>query len=352
MHLQKFIPIKNKHHYDVLPRNKDLKLSIPHTCNAPSRQLLIDFHGDCFVCGCEAWLPISVGHITEFTDLHHVWENSIAQQLQATTQAGSSFEYCAVTRCDIQKYDLIHNEYTVSINIDESCNLWCPSCRSKKTMITDGDQFEKKQSWVKHVVDLLEKFDEPTRIIMSGNGDPLASAIMRPLVRNFRPRPSHWIKLFTNGLLLKKQLSDTAVIEKIDEYLMSIDAGSKEVYEKIRLGGKWEILMENFDWLKLNAKKNAKIDITAVIQKLNYQDLDNFCQLAIKYGWGAGITRLDNWATWMPEEFKYHNVMDPSHPDYIDALEVLLDIESKYNPPGNEKIGLSAALRFEMGLKR
>ena len=168
-------------------------------------------------------------------------------------------------------------------------------------MITSGPEYEKKLHYVNHIVALLENFDRPIKIIMSGNGDVLASSIMRPLVHRFQPRHNHRLKLFTNGLLLRKQLADNPVIDHISEYLMSIDAGSKEVYEKIRLGGKWEVLLDNFDFLKAHARKDANIAITLVLQYLNYRDLFNYCDLGIKYGFRIGITRLENWASWKPE---------------------------------------------------
>ena len=47
--MQFVIPIANQHSYNSIPRNADLKLSIDNACNAPSRQLVIDWKGDCFV---------------------------------------------------------------------------------------------------------------------------------------------------------------------------------------------------------------------------------------------------------------------------------------------------------------
>jgi hypothetical protein len=341
------IPIQNHWAYDRIPRNKDLQLSIKYTCNSPSRVLLIDHSGDCFVCGCEAWLPISLGKITDFSALEQIWQHPTAQTLQQQIDQGT-FDHCAVTRCGVQYQDQLQDHYTVSINIDESCNLWCPSCRPGKVMITAGADYEKKLHYVNHIVDLLENFDQPTKIIMSGNGDVLASSIMRPLVHKFRPRQNHQLKLFTNGLLLRKQLADNPVIDHISEYLMSIDAGSKEVYEKIRLGGKWEVLLDNFDFLKAQARKDANIAITLVLQYLNYRDLFNYCDLGIKYGFHIGITRLENWASWKPQEFDHANVLDAKHPNYIDAVDELIKVIDRY---GN-RIGMHPGVLKELYLPK
>jgi pyruvate-formate lyase-activating enzyme len=303
-----------------MPRNRDLKLKIKNRCNAPSKTLLVDMHGNCFVCGCESWLPITVGVITDFASLDDVWDHPVAKKLQGDIDSGL-FDNCAVTRCGIQHGDLIQEEYTISINLDPSCNLRCPSCRTEALMITSGPVYEERLAMTNHLVDLLEKFDKPCRIIMSGNGDPLASAIMRPLVHRFRPKQNQFIKLFTNGLLLRKQLTDNPVVAHINEYLMSIDAGSKEVYEKVRLGGQWDQLIDNFEFLKENAHPDAQIAVTMVIQKDNWHDIENFFLLALKYGFHGSITKLEDWSTW--KDFADHDVLNPAHPEYAEVIAEL-----------------------------
>ena len=72
------IPIDNQHSYRSIPRNQDLKLKITNRCNWPSRTLVIDHAGNCFVCQCEAWLPVSVGNITDFDTLEAVWQSPTA----------------------------------------------------------------------------------------------------------------------------------------------------------------------------------------------------------------------------------------------------------------------------------
>lgn len=323
------IPIANQHAYDAIPRNKDLKLTVDHHCNAPSRKLLVDWKGDCFVCGCELWLPISVGKITDFERLEDVWASPAAQALQQSID-DRTFDNCAVTRCGIIHYDMIETEYTISINIDESCNLRCPSCRTDAVMINSGNKYEEKLAWANHLVGLLEQFDQPCRIIMSGNGDPLASNIMRPLLHRYRPKKNQWIKLFTNGLLIRKQLTDNPVLAHIDEYLISIDAGSAEVYEQVRLGGKWNLLLDNFKFLKENTRhrngKNHNVSLTMVMQKNNYHDMKNFCELCVQFGFLGSITKLEDWGTWT--DFASHDVLSPAHPEHAAAA---LALESVYN---------------------
>jgi MoaA/NifB/PqqE/SkfB family radical SAM enzyme len=273
-----------------------------------------------------------VGKITDFKRLEDVWASPTAQALQQSIDR-KTFDNCAVTRCGVMHYDMIETEYTISINIDESCNLRCPSCRTDAVMITSGDKHEEKLAWANHLVDLLEQFEQPCRIIMSGNGDPLASSIMRPLLHRYKPREKQWIKLFTNGLLLRKQLTDNPVLAHIDEYLISIDAGSAEVYEQVRLGGRWEQLMDNFAFLKEHTRhrdgSNHNVALTMVMQKNNYRDMKNFCELCIQYGFLGSITKLEDWGTW--RDFSEHDVLNAKHAEHQAAAEFLQETYNEYS---------------------
>lgn len=316
------IPIQNQFAYTTIPRNRDLKLNISSHCNSPSRMLLIDYKGDCFVCGCEAWLPISIGNITDFNKLEDVWDSPVAKVLQEDIDQ-KLYSNCAVDRCGVIHRDVIFNKYQVSINIDESCNLVCPSCRSSAVMITNGPEYEIKLKRVNHIVSLLEKFEHPVHVIMSGNGDALASSIMRPLIHKWEPKPTQTMRLFTNGLLLRKQLTDSPVVNHISEYFISIDAGSKEVYENVRRPGKWENLIENLDFLhKVVNRTNAGVLLKFVFQAANWRDTENFIKVCNNYGFKGHISRLENWGSFGSSYYQ-HDVLSSSHPEQALAIQEL-----------------------------
>ena len=323
------IPIANQHAYNSIPRNADLKLKIDNHCNAPSRQLVIDWKGDCFVCGCEAWLPISIGQISDFNSLSGVWDSDPARALQADIDSGA-YTHCAVDRCGVVHASKIDNTHVVSINVDESCNLRCPSCRPNAIMISSGAEYDRKLAQVQHIRRLLEEFTEPCHIVMSGNGDPLASAIMRPLIREFRPGPNQTIRLFTNGLLLKKQLDDSPILDHITQYFISIDAGSAPVYERVRLGGQWSQLIANLTWLQATAKRTgAEVLLKFVLQQDNYRDMQNFCQLCVDMGFSGVINRLEDWGTWT--DYTEHDVIgNACHADHSAAMQYLSNTYNKY----------------------
>lgn len=339
------IPIHLEHAYKTVPRNKDLNLDVAHTCSFPSNTVVIDWQGQCIVCQCETWLPVSVGQIDDFATLSDIWTSPTARHLQQDIIKDKKFTYCAVDRCGVLDRDMHYPKHYISINIDESCNLRCPSCRWTGIMITEGPEFDIKLARAKHIANLLQNFQEPCHIIMSGNGDPLASAIMRPLIHSWQPRDNHTIRLFTNGLLMQKQLDGSPILDSITEYQISIDAGSAEVYEQVRLGGLWSQLLKNLDWLRMQVKKKpASVGLQFVLQQANYQDMNNFCELVIGYGFYGSITYLENWSTWLEridhkvgrkdvfiDHFDEHDVIgNREHPEHAQAMDTLRRVYQRY----------------------
>jgi molybdenum cofactor biosynthesis enzyme MoaA len=321
--------------------DRNLKLTINNTCNLPHRTLVVDREGECFICTCEAWLPISVGNITTFNRLEDVWTSPAAIALQADVDS-KKFTHCAVDRCGVTTRDINVIEFTgrkdsdkdcyyVSINIDDSCNLRCPSCRPNAIMNTEGRDYDRRLRMVTHLAKLLENFDQPTHIVMSGNGDPLASAIMRPLLHNYKPKDKHTIRLFTNGLLLAKQLTDNSIVNNITQYFISIDAGSKDVYEQVRLGGNHDMLLKNFEFLRdLVKTTKAHVLLKFVLQKDNYKDQEQFIKLAQDYNFEAVINRLEDWDTW--RTFGEHDVIgNVDHPEHLDAVAELRRVYDLYS---------------------
>jgi hypothetical protein len=307
-----------------LPRGSAYKGTITNNCNVPFYSLSVNMDGLCFLCRCDAHLPISVGTITDFDRLEDIWTNPIARELQQTV-TNKTFDYCAVNHCGIINNDVQDVEHYISINIDESCNLACPTCRKSAIFHTEGDVFTVKQQQIKHFVDLINKFDQPLLLTMSGNGDPLASIIMRPLVLNWQPKSNQHIKLFTNGLLMSKLLPDSKVLPNISEFQISVDAGSAEVYEQVRRPGRFDILEKNLDWLSLNRPSGADVRLMFCLSSANAHDIVAFSELCQRYGFRGEISKVDNWYTF--DDFDSVDIIsNPAHQLYSIAVDQLQQV--------------------------
>jgi MoaA/NifB/PqqE/SkfB family radical SAM enzyme len=326
---------------NAIPRGRILNHTIQNSCNMPYNTIVIDHNGNCLLCICDGWLPIPVGNVLDFESIEDVFNSDIAKILQKDVD-DKKFTWCAINNCGIRHGDILRKNYNIIINIDESCNLACPSCRRDAIMHTTGEMFNTKIKQVERVVEWLKNFKHPVTISTSGSGDPLASLIMRPLVKNWTPSSTQAFEIKTNGLLIKKQLNGTNIFNSVDRFVISIDAGSKEVYEKVRVGGKWEVLLENLEYL-YNKNKNKNVSLNFALQKSNYKDVQNFVLLCEKYKFSGFIHQLDNWGTWSdtvplhPDNwtirngyFFDHNVLDPSHENHNDCKYILQNLQSEY----------------------
>jgi len=331
-----------------MPRGADFAGTITNNCRHPWQDIVVDFDLNCFICHCDAWLPIPVGKVDDFNSIREVFQSPGARELQEDIEQ-KKFTYCAVTHCGILDHHQAQDRYNLFVNIDESCNLACPSCRRELIMHDRGPVFEQKQQAVYRVMSWLDQFDRPINITMSGNGDCLASHIMRPLVTQYVPKPEQSFTIFTNGLLIKKQLPNAPILSAIREFRISVDAASAEVYEQVRRPGKWSVLMDNFDWLDQNGYSNRVI-LLFVVQQKNYTDLPFFVKMCEARGYRAFVSQLDDWATWTNDSsdiFTIKNgtlfdndVLNPAHPEHQACLQTIRDSKipyatalSKYNTP-------------------
>lgn len=304
------VPKHLRHQYNLYDRRGKAGITT-NTCNFPYKTVAIDTFGNCMVCACDGWLPISVCNIMDVVKLEQIWQTPRARTIQSNVDI-KKFSWCSVKSCGILKGDKVRQNHYVSVNIDESCNLACPSCRKHKIYRTNGDEFDSRYKLAVKLLDLINRFDSPIEIMMSGNGDPFASFIYRPLLLEIEPKENVNIRLLTNGLLLKKLMPRMKAKQNVKWLDISIDAGDKKTYEKLRLGGRWESLIENLDYIK--DELSSTVTLKFVLQRDNLNSLDNFVELLEKYNFHGNIIPIEDWASM--NDFTDHNIMDPAHPDY------------------------------------
>lgn len=313
---------------DRYPRGNKAE-PIDHVCERPFRSVSISSDGSCYICICEPWLPVSVGNIDSFQRLEDIWSNSVARELQKDIQ-DKKFTHCAVEHCGIKYHNIPQPTYRINVTLDDSCNLACPTCRRQMINHTNGPLYQQKLDRVKHFLNLLENFDQSLSIILIGSGDPLASAIIRPIILDWQPKAHQQVILFTNGLLMKKLLPDSKILSNISEFQISVDAGTKEVYEQVRRPGKYEQLRENLDWLAENRPKQSNVILKFTISSGNADDVENFARMCEHYGFKGEITKLDDWGTF--DNFNNHDVIDNrNHQLHTTAIQQLASVSKNKN---------------------
>ena len=325
-----------------MPRNGVLKETISNNCNITKRTVSIDYNSNCIICSCDGWLPIPVGKILDFETLEDVWDSPVAKIIQQDIDE-KKYTWCAVNHCGIKYDDIEFEHYSMQINIDESCNLSCASCRREQIMHIDGPEIEYKQQGLDRVLVWLEKFNHPIHITLSGNGDPLASNVIRPFLKKYKPKNNQTFTLQTNGLLIKKQLLNFPILDSITMFSISVDAARADTYKDIRRGGDWEILIENIEFIKSINKSRATV-LNFCVQKKNYKEIPEFIDLCKSFGCRAHIHQLDDWGTWNTSDsstpdkwtqingnFSDHNILDENNSEYLLCQSVVRDSIAKDN---------------------
>ena len=324
--------------------DKDLKLKGKY-CYHPFNTITIDKFGDIYTCICQAWLPISIGKITDFNSFEEIVQSLTAREIQASILDGS-YRYCDSNSCTIIKDDQLSNNIGhrkdtidwINFALDDSCNLTCPSCRNEFKFVSEGLEYDLRINVVNHLIKLIENHSYNLKFTLSGDGDPFASLIYRHFLTNLQlsNNKNVEIEIVTNGILVKDHWHKmSGVHNNIVRFKFSFDAGSKDIYEKIRQGGNWDKLLNSakhiVDWKKSN-KLRLSIASNFVVQTGNYMDMIDYVELCDSIGFDEiNFQKIDNWGTF--DDFKEHAVWHIDHPEHKDFLEQLeqINLNNKVN---------------------
>jgi molybdenum cofactor biosynthesis enzyme MoaA len=167
---------------------------------------------------------------------------------------------------------------------------------------------------------------------IAGIGEPFDSRhYMRILDRlNRKEHPNLQLQLVTNGLGLTEarlqSFSNRGM--NLAAVQISIDAATKETYEKLRINGVFAELVGNL-YAVSNARKRQKINRLAfsfVVQAANFREMKSFVSMGKEFG--ADEIRfeiLDNWNVMGTERYSKLAVHQSDHPDFREFTDLISD---------------------------
>lgn len=294
------------------------------TCVLPYASMIVDKFGKVYICGCHGFLPYPVGNILDFDSIEDIWSHPIAKKLQENTKAGSNFKFCQLSHCTPRYEHEWDGVCFFVVAIDDSCNLQCPSCRTSMIHYNSGPVYEERQLYMNKFLELLTNFERPTLIELGGDGEVFSSKIYSQAVYDYVPRKEHNFSIRSNATLInQKRLMNSKVIDQLQHFVISIDAGSEEVYNIVRPPGHWKKLIDNLDFLKENG---YRFELSFVLQKSNLYDVMNWVNLCAKYGCLGVLTAVDDWSTW-GDKFHEQQVYLDTHPLYNDWKKIYNEIK-------------------------
>lgn len=318
-------------------------------CRTPFQQLDV-LDGSSHLC-CASWLKESVGScfVQPWQD---VWNSEKAQAIRASMHDGS-YRYCNKIACPViqgndltpaaqlaeesdQWHDIVaekktvldHGPQRVNLAYDRTCNLRCPSCRTQAYSADSAtrDRFDQVQD-----ENILPMLRQAKTVYITGSGDPFASRNFRNLMSKLGAEeyPDLRFIIMTNGMLFtpKEWAKFPSLHGRVALFKISIDAAHKETHEQLRLGARWETMLENMSFAA-DLKRQGLIDnleLVFTVQQQNYQEMGDACDLAGSLGADIYFGRITNWGTFSHEEYEKRAVCLATHPEHDRFLEMVQD---------------------------
>ena len=226
--------------------------------------------------------------------------------------------------------DLPWGPECVIFSHDRSCNLKCPSCRTD-FINTTGKEREKSETIQNKILEFA--MNDAHELYITASGDGFGSEFWRSLLKSITmekyPNTKN-LHLHTNGNgwteKIWDRLENLHSIPRITAEI-SIDACTKETYEQIRLGGNWDILYKNLQFIFTKISNLDFVRLTFVVQNNNYTEMIGFVELADYLQKLNGMKtevnfiHINNWGTFTEGQFKIKNVRNSEHPEHTMFLE-------------------------------
>jgi len=308
---------------------------------------------------CSGWLTKDIG---SNKNLKHNWDSKTANDIRESVLDGS-FKYCKKDTCPflstvinsgvetgpilskkrlgIEKVNTL-DEYKkhhplkdtdatfgypdtprqFKVVWDSTCNLACPSCR-KDFIKNSAENTVNTEDIIK---DIITHYGSGVHtMMMSGYGDPFYSTglfnFLQTIKKDEWPKLEN-IHLHTNAMLWNKRNWD--IIKNSHQWInsaeISIDAATKETYEIVRRGGKWDLLLKNLEFISTLGLR--EITFSYVVQKQNYKEMIDFYKLIKEIFKDSSINIL----------FYYYKILDWGVMDASDYEEAAIwkDTHSEY----------------------
>lgn len=181
----------------------------------------------------------------------------------------------------------------LGIALTNKCNIQCIMCNVWQ------NPWDIPEKTVKEITAF---FPYLQRIFWQG-GEVFLSPYFEELFEKVTSYPHIRQDINTNGLLINRKWAEK-LVEANANIIFSIDGITKEVYEYIRRGAKFEDLLKNIKLVneftefakedKSHTKRKCSMIINLVVMRSNYHELGGFVDFAKKYGFDhLQITPVD-----------------------------------------------------------
>ena len=169
----------------------------------------------------------------------------------------------------------------VFMELNNTCNLRCRMCGFSDSRVAEVPRYHMPTRLFESIAQQV--FPYVTYLHMSLMTEPFMTADFpdRLMLVGQHGVPSS--RVVTNGTLLTEKSIDKVLDSKITTLTFSIDGGTKEIYEDIRVGSRFETVLAKIElFRKLRTQRGAtlpKLQINHVLMERNVEHFEKFLAL-------------------------------------------------------------------------
>lgn len=171
---------------------------------------------------------------------------------------------------------------SIYIEPTSRCNEFCQQC--PRTLLSREDDRDLAYDDFRYIVD---QFPTLERVVLHGLGEPLLNKDLPRMVRYLKERGTY-VLFNSNGISLTEKKGQELIDAGLDEYRLSMDGASREMYAKVRGVDAFEKIWHNVKaFVALQKAQNASkpaVSLWFTAMKENLPELPQLVDLASDAG--------------------------------------------------------------------
>lgn len=193
--------------------------------------------------------------------------------------------------------NFVLDKFPIHIDLESAsgCNLKCKMCFQSFNPPPSG--FMDMELFKKIINEGTAK--GLCSIKLQYRGEPLLHPKLPEMVKYAKEKGVIEVMFNTNGTLLDEEKAKAFIDANLDKIIFSIDGHTPEVYEKIRIGGKFKTVLENVKRLKelrdATGKRKPYIRVQMVDMPENHQYVKDYIKFWSQYADYVAIEDLNDY---------------------------------------------------------
>lgn len=154
----------------------------------------------------------------------------------------------------------------LQVELHQICNLRCPMCTIGIPEANKKYISEKRMSWDTYEKIILEgeKYGCPS-LNPQGINEPLLDNELEKYIKFASQHGFFDIMMNTNATLLSEERAKNLLKCGLTRLRFSLDAATEDTYKKVRIGGKYEVVMKNIDrFIQMRNEQGLQLPVIGV----------------------------------------------------------------------------------------